>query len=289
LHVKENGVYPETVSVVLWAFETMKTGGETIGQIFNYLGVRAVKNKSIWTTEFEVIPQDEMNHPRINVLTTICGIFRDTFPYLLELINKAIEAVAELEEPPEFNFVRKRMLEMEKDNVENPGARVFGPPPGKYNTNVTDIISAGKWNSEEELVDDYITNMCYAYMKNRKIERSPETFSKTIKKIDMMSQIRDSSEYTITDLDHYYLKCGHQHRPSYSNSDSERFVKEPTKSITFNLRDSVDNFSSNSLDTFPISIISAQFSIESISLSINLDMCGIFFIIYSRFAPNNLA
>ena len=208
LHVKENGVYPETVSVVLWAFETMKTGGETIGQIFNYLGVRAVKNKSIWTTEFEVIPQDEMNHPRINVLTTICGIFRDTFPYLLELINKAIEAVAELEEPPEFNFVRKRMLEMEKDNVENPGARVFGPPPGKYNTNVTDIISAGKWNSEEELVDDYITNMCYAYMKNRKIERSPETFSKTIKKIDMMSQIRDSSEYTITDLDHYYEFTG---------------------------------------------------------------------------------
>ena len=102
---EENGSYPETVSVVLWAFETMKTGGETIGQIFNYLGVRAVKNKSIWTTEFEIIPLKEMTHPRINVLTTICGIFRDTFPYLLELINQVTEAVAALDEPLDQNFV----------------------------------------------------------------------------------------------------------------------------------------------------------------------------------------
>ncbi|GAG80889.1 unnamed protein product, partial [marine sediment metagenome] len=90
---KENNKWPETVSVVLWAFETMKTGGETVGQIFNYLGVRAVKNKSIWTTELEVIPLKELNHPRINVITTICGIFRDTFPYILDLINQAVELV----------------------------------------------------------------------------------------------------------------------------------------------------------------------------------------------------
>ncbi len=205
---QENGSYPETVSVVLWAFETMKTGGETIGQIFNYLGVRVVKNKSIWTTEFEIIPLEEMSHPRINVLTTICGIFRDTFPYLLELINQVTEAVAALDEPPEKNYMKKRLIEMQKERVENPSARVFGPPPGKYNTNLTDIISAGKWESEEELVDDYIQNMCYAYMKNRKVQRSPQTFSNTIQKINIMSQIRDSSEYSITDLDHYYEFTG---------------------------------------------------------------------------------
>lgn len=204
----ENGIFPETVSVVLWAFETMKTGGETIGQIFNYLGVKVVKSKSIWTTEFEVIPLEEMTHPRINVLTTICGIFRDTFPYLLEFINQAIDAVANLDEPLEKNYVRKTYLEMKKENIESPSARVFGPPPGKYNTNLTEIISAGKWGEETELVKDYVSNMCFAYMKNRKVRRSPNCFSKTITKVDLMSQIRDSSEYTITDLDHYYEFTG---------------------------------------------------------------------------------
>jgi len=205
---EENGQYPETTSVVLWAFETMKTGGETIGQIFNYLGVRAVKNKSIWTTELEIIPLEEMTHPRINVIVTIAGIFRDTFPYLLELINKAFELVKDLDEPLDQNYIKKSVEELKAEGIEDPDARIFGPPPGKYNTNLTDIISAGKWGEEKELVNDYLNNMCFAYMKNQKVKRSFNTFSKAISKINLMSQIRDSSEYQITDLDHYYEFTG---------------------------------------------------------------------------------
>ncbi len=204
----QNGQYPETTSVVLWAFETMKTGGETIGQIFNYLGVRAVKNKSIWTTELEIIPLEEMTHPRINVIVTIAGIFRDTFPYLLELINKAFELVNELDEPLDQNYIKKSVEELKSEGIEEPEARIFGPPPGKYNTNLTDIISAGKWGEEKELVKDYLNNMCFAYMKNQKVKRSFNTFSKAVSKINLMSQIRDSSEYQITDLDHYYEFTG---------------------------------------------------------------------------------
>jgi len=205
---KEKGNYPETVSVVLWAFETMKTGGETIGQIFNYMGVKAVKNKSIWTTELEVIPLEEMTHPRVNVITTIGGIFRDTFPYVLELINKAVELVSNLDEPIDKNYIKKSMIELRSEDVENPNARIFGPPPGKYNTNLTDIISAGEWGEEKELASDYLNNMCFAYMKNQKVNRSFNTFSKAVGKINLMSQIRDSSEYHITDLDHYYEFTG---------------------------------------------------------------------------------
>ncbi|MFX1308796.1 MAG: magnesium chelatase subunit H [Promethearchaeota archaeon] len=203
-----NNEWPETVSVVLWAFETMKTGGETIGQIFNYLGVKPLKNKSIWTTELEIIPLEEMNHPRINVIITICGIFRDTFPYHLELINKAIELVAELDEDIENNFVKKSILTLKKKGLDNVEARVFGPPPGKYNTNLTEIISAGKWKDEKELAEDYLGNMSFAYMKNQKVKQLVNNFRLNINDIKLMSQIRDSSEYSITDLDHYYEFTG---------------------------------------------------------------------------------
>lgn len=207
-YYNEHQEWPESVSVVLWAFETMKTGGETIGQIFDYLGVRPVKNKSIWTTELEIIPLDEMSHPRINVLITICGIFRDTFPYHLELINRAIELVAELDEDIGQNYVKKSVLKLRKKGLENTQARVFGPPPGKYNTNLTEIISAGKWGDEKELAEDYIKNMSFAYMKNQKVKQLVDNFSQTINDIKIMSQIRDSSEYSITDLDHYYEFTG---------------------------------------------------------------------------------
>lgn len=207
-HKNEFGNYPETTSVVLWAFETMKTGGETIGQVFNYLGVRPIKNRSIWTTELEVIPLEEMNHPRINVLITICGIFRDTFPYVLNLLNEAIELVANLNEPLDKNFVRKSVIELNNKGMKHSKARIFGPAPGKYNTNLTDIISAGVWEQEKELVDDYVNCMSFAYMKNQKTEKITESFLENVNNLDMMSQIRDSSEYHITDLDHYFEFTG---------------------------------------------------------------------------------
>jgi len=205
---KEHGKYPETTSVVLWAFETMKTGGETIGQIFDYLGVRPIKNRSVWTTELEVIPLEEMKHPRINVIVTICGIFRDTFPYILNLLNEAVELVENLDEPLDKNFVRKSVIELKKRGLELPEARIYGPAPGKYNTNLTDIISAGVWEDEKELVDDYVNCMSFAYMKNQKIKKISKTFTENVSKIDIMSQVRDSSEYHITDLDHYFEFTG---------------------------------------------------------------------------------
>jgi cobaltochelatase CobN len=203
-----NNKWPNTVSVVLWAFETMKTGGETIGQIFNYLGVRPIKNKSIWTTELEVIPIEEMTHPRINVVVTICGIFRDTFPYHLDLINRAIELVAEQDENIQDNYVKESIIALKKKGLENADARLFGPPPGKYNTNLTEIISAGKWDDENELAEDYLNNMSFAYLKNRKVKKLVKNFSFNINNIKIMSQIRDSNEYSITDLDHYYEFTG---------------------------------------------------------------------------------
>jgi cobalamin biosynthesis Mg chelatase CobN len=210
-YYRENSAYPETVSVVLWAFETMKTGGETVGQIFEYLGVRAVKSKSVWTTELELIPLQELGHPRINVLTTICGIFRDTLPSIMELVNKAVELVGGLEESLQDNYIRKSNVELSRQGVSYPTARVFGPPPGKYNTNLTDIISKSAWETEKDLASDYLQNMGYAYF-SQQIRNVPvaahDSFKETIRHLDLISQVRDSSEYQVTDLDHYYEFTG---------------------------------------------------------------------------------
>ena len=43
----KNGRLPETVALVLWGFETMKTGGDTIASILSLLGVR-LRKKSTW-------------------------------------------------------------------------------------------------------------------------------------------------------------------------------------------------------------------------------------------------
>ena len=72
----------------------------------------------------------------------ISGLFRDTFPNVVELVERAVLAVAGLDEPPEQNFVkkhtdqeRKRLVAeglSENEALEQASLRVFGCPPGTY-------------------------------------------------------------------------------------------------------------------------------------------------------------
>ena len=206
-YLKKYGRYPESVGIVLWGFETMKTGGDTIATILSLLGVRIKHKKSPWFKELEVIPLEELGRPRIDVVITICGIFRDTFGTHIDLINRAIEMVAKLDEPLEKNFIRKHYLQNEKELKDFALARIFGPSPTEYATSMRTLVESSSWKDEKDLVKSYDDSMSYAYFKG-KIERNEQAFSNILKTIDIVTQERDNTEYEVTDLDHYYEFLG---------------------------------------------------------------------------------
>jgi len=205
--LKKYGRYPESVGIVLWGFETMKTGGDTIATILSLLGVRIKHKKSPWFKELEVIPLEELGRPRIDVVITICGIFRDTFGTHIDLINRAIEMVAKLDEPLEKNFIRKHYLQNKKELKDLALARIFGPSPTEYATSMRTLVESSSWKDEKDLVKSYDDSMSYAYFKG-KIERNERAFSNILKTIDIVTQERDNTEYEVTDLDHYYEFLG---------------------------------------------------------------------------------
>lgn len=204
---KKYGRYPESVGIVLWGFETMKTGGDTIAIILSLLGVKIRHKKSLWFKELEVIPLEELGRPRIDVVITICGIFRDTFGTHIDLINKAIELVAKLEEPAEENFIKKHYLQRKEELKDFALARIFGPSPTEYGTSMRTLVESGVWKDEKDLVKSYDDSMSYAYFRGR-IERNKKAFSEVLKFIDIVTQERDNTEYEVTDLDHYYEFLG---------------------------------------------------------------------------------
>ncbi len=205
--IQKYGRYPESVGVVLWGFETMKTGGDTIAMVLSLLGVRLEHRKNPWFKELKVIPLEELKRPRIDVSVTICGIFRDTFPQQIDLINRAVKMVSGLDEPVEMNFVRKHYLEWEKELGEFALARVFGPSPSEYATSVRTLIETGNWSEEKELVEHYDDSLSYAYFNGR-VENQREAFNRVLKSIELVAQERDNVEYEVTDLDHYYEFLG---------------------------------------------------------------------------------
>lgn len=204
---EEHGSYPRSVSMVLWGFETMNTGGETVAAVFRLLGVKPIW-KGLYIRDLEVIPLEELGRPRIDVVVTICGIFRDTFYNVVELLDRAFRVVADLDEPEEMNYVKANMKMAIMQYGENAKFRIFGPPEGLYATSITSLVESSKWRSESEIINAYLESMKFAYGEKQRNVEAKEVLSKLLSNVDVVAQVRDTIEYEITDLDHYYEFLG---------------------------------------------------------------------------------
>jgi cobaltochelatase CobN len=206
--------YPETVGVILWGFETTKTGGESIGQILSYLGVRIIRDAGSWAPRLEVISLEELGRPRVDCLVNICGFFRDMFPNIVLLLDRAFNLVAELDEDTEKNFVRKHSLKNKEDlksaNLDERTAlkmangRVFGPKAGEYGTRMLPLLEDSIWKTEEELAEVFIQSMDHLYTENLHAVKSDELYRANLSRVELVSQVRDTHDREIIDLDHYY-------------------------------------------------------------------------------------
>ncbi len=215
---ENEGKFPETVGVILWGFETMKTQGETVAEIFHYLGVEP---KWAGTGEFvgvKAIPPEKLGRPRLDVAVEICGIFRDTFPVLLKIIDRAFNIVADLDEPHDKNFVKKHSDEIRKVLTDKgvpknqaealSRARIFGPSASNYGTDVTQLIETSGWEESEDIANLHIAKMSHIYGDSFHAVSNTDTFREVLDKVDVVAQVRSSDEYGMADLDHYYEFLG---------------------------------------------------------------------------------
>jgi cobaltochelatase CobN len=233
---EHDGVFPETVATILWGFETMKTQGETVGEIFHLIGVRPKRSTLNDLCGVEPIPLEQLGRPRLDVAIEICGIFRDTFPVLMRFLDRAVRLVADLDEPDDKNFVRKHaraiQAALEKEGIEKEkarhlaAARIFGPSESNYGTDVTDLIESSEWEEQGQIADLHLAKMSHLYGDTYHAESNISTFREVLDTVDVVAQVRDNEEYGIADLDHYYeflggLSCAveavRKSRPSREN------------------------------------------------------------------------
>ncbi|MFB3763838.1 MAG: magnesium chelatase subunit H [Methanotrichaceae archaeon] len=213
-YMKDNDSYPETVGVILWGFETTKTGGESVGQILSYLGLRIEQSPGTWAPKLTVVPIEELGRPRVDCLVNICGFFRDMFPNIVQLLDKAFNLVAELDEPVDMNFVRKhsienrlRLSEKDFDPVtlrKMANGRIFGPKAGEYGTRMLPLVEDSIWRTENDLADVYIQSMNYLYAENIHAVKNDALYRNNLSNVQLVSQVRDTTDREIIDLDHYF-------------------------------------------------------------------------------------
>src|SRR6266566_1219014 len=215
-YMDEHGRYPRALALVLWGLDNIKTQGEGVAQALWLLGVRPVRDALNRATELEVIPLEELQRPRIDVVMTVSGIFRDLFAPTMTLLDKAVRRVATLDEPLELNYVRRNVSERITEGLsefDDAVTRVFSNAPGNYGTNVNFMVMDSQWKSEKTLGDLFVTRKCFAYTrdsKGRSVEgrEAPHLMNDALSRVEATYQNLDSFEVGITDVDHYFEYLG---------------------------------------------------------------------------------
>lgn len=226
-YYSKHGCFPATVGVVLWSTETMRTSGQSLAMILRYMGLEPNWDSSKKFTGVKITSLKDLTitvngttiqRPRIDVLVTISGLFRDTFSYTVGILDLAFRQVAGLQENTDDNYVKKHYLQDMDKYTKNgmnsadanilAGARIFGPPPEAYGTGVGQLIpSTSKWDNDKNIVDTYLSRMSYIYGSGVYGLSGLDAFKNQLKNVDVTIQVRDNN-YGLLDNDDVFQFLG---------------------------------------------------------------------------------
>ncbi|WP_345814582.1 cobaltochelatase subunit CobN [Paraburkholderia sp. PREW-6R] len=238
-HLQDKGDYPRAIGLSVWGTATMRTGGDDIAQALALLGVRPKwAPGSHRVTDFEIMPIEAFDRPRIDVTLRVSGFFRDAFANVMHLFDAAVQAVAELDEPEALNPIRAR-VQRERDALiargmdaaearRQAGFRVFSARPGSYGAGLQDMIDSQQWQSDADLADAYQAWGGYAYTQKRAGEDARHAFGTRLAAMDVVLQNQDNREHDVLDSNDYYQFQGGMvaavrhlggHQPSIYHAD----------------------------------------------------------------------
>jgi len=210
-HAQDGHGVPETIALVLWGTDNLKSEGGPIAQALHLMGAAPRFDSYGRLCGAQLMPLATLGRPRIDVVVTLSGIFRDLLPLQTKLLAEAALLAASAEEDPAQNYVRKHALEFQAKHgggIENAALRVFGNADGAYGANVNLLVGDGGWQEEDELADAYEKRKGFAYGVNGKPVRQDAVLAHVLASVDITYQNLDSVELGVTTVDHYFDTLG---------------------------------------------------------------------------------
>jgi magnesium chelatase subunit H len=210
-HAADGHPFPESVAVVLWGADSLKSEGAPIGQALALVGARPRFDAYGRLCGAELVPLDELARPRIDIVVTVSGIFRDLLPLQVRLLAEACFLAATADEPDDRNYLRKHALDHQArkgSDIETAALRVFSNAEGAYGANVSMLVDAGLWSDEDEIAQTFARRKCFAYSRKGECAAQSELLQSVLETVDFAYQNLDSVELGVTSIDHYFDSLG---------------------------------------------------------------------------------
>ncbi len=210
-HMAAGNPFPESIALVLWGTDNLKSEGAPIGQALALIGARPRFDGYGRLTGAQLVPLEELGRPRIDVVMTLSGIFRDLLPLQTRLLAEASFLAASADEPLERNFVRKHALAWQAahgGDLETAALRVFSNADGAYGSNVNLLIDNSGWEDEDELAETYTRRKSFAYGRSGRPLQQAELLKSVLADVALTYQNLESVELGVTTQDTYFDTLG---------------------------------------------------------------------------------
>lgn len=220
-HFESDGQWPQRVAFSLWGIEAMRHGGILESQAFYAMGVEPTWDQGGRVNGFRIIPQEELQRPRVDVVLSVTGLYRDQFPNVMEHLAKAAAAVSMLKEPnnPLHEHTQIMLADLLKQGIDYETAlpmaqtRVFGSPTGVYGSGIEDaILASDTWEDEGKLANLYLQRMSHAFGPDSSTWSEADDYSplyaENLKTVDIALLARTSNTYGMLTSDDPFQYLG---------------------------------------------------------------------------------
>ena len=187
----KNGRFPDKIAFSLWSIEAMRHLGVIESQVMYAMGVRPMWDENGYVKGTEIIPYSDLKRPRIDVVISATGLYRDALPNVMLLLSKAVDQIAALKEDNNYIFENTKKLKKEllskgfkKEDADSLSTiRIFSNQSGDYGTGLGGAaLASDTWEKDDKLAKLYISRMGYAYGSN------PKLWGKRYDKINLYAQ-----------------------------------------------------------------------------------------------------
>ena len=202
---------PRSIALVLWGSDNIKSDGGPIAQALALMGCTPRFDSFGRLAGADLIPLAELGRPRIDVVMTLSGIFRDLLPLQTRMLAEAALKCAQAAAPLEQNYIRAHALayaEAQGVDLATAALRVFSNAAGAYGSNVNQLVDSSAFGDEDELADAYETRKSFAYGVDGKSAANPKLLQQALADVELAYQNLESVELGVTSVDHYFDTLG---------------------------------------------------------------------------------
>lgn len=212
-----DGAYPANTAIVLWAGESVRTGGLNESIFLHLIGMEPEWDENGRIRNFRPVPAARLKRPRLDVTVTTSGAYRDQFAGLLAKLDAAQRSAAKLTDVENFlaahnrasvrELVRQGAAEAEA--VRQASRRIYFPAPGTYGVGVNRLAGAsGVWESNTEIAQVYLERMSYGVNADGTLGEAGNGLRAHLKTASVVLHSRSSTLYGVTDIDDMFQYLG---------------------------------------------------------------------------------